>query len=162
MQISEGTAILKISPAGEISVLAGSEGAQIGAMTDGTGSAARFLYPRIQGIDYDGNLYVLDKNDTPRKVTPAGVVTTLSALPASLNADMNGNTYRFDWATQKLLRTSPSGVTAVETSVPYCASGGTAASQNCLGTNMGRLLPIGGVSYVTMDTGGLKRIVLGH
>lgn len=55
-----------------------------GASIDGSGAAARFV--RIAGlsVDADGNLYVAD-NLTVRKVTPAGVVTTLAG-----NNDVSG------------------------------------------------------------------------
>jgi hypothetical protein len=161
-QYNIGAAILKITPAGAISVLAGNEGPQTGAMTDGTGSAARFLWPRFAGVDFDGNLYVLDQDDTPRKVTPAGVVTTLSAFPAGLNADMNGNTYSYDTATSKLVRTGSDGVKSVVTSVPYCTDFVPAPPHYCLGTQAEDILPTGGASFVMISSGGIRRLVLPH
>jgi hypothetical protein len=162
-QVSAGPAILKITPMGVISVLAGSEGAQTGAITDGTGSAARFLLPQIVGIDVDDNIYVLDRDNIPRKVTPAGVVTTLSALPASVNADMNGNTYSYDDATSKLVRTSPEGVKSVDTSAPYCTDFVPAPPRACLLAPMYSIVPAGGASYVMLNgNGGIRRLVLRH
>ncbi|ALK98886.1 hypothetical protein AB595_01540 [Massilia sp. WF1] len=163
-QASSGPAILKITPAGVLSVLAGSEEAQVGAMTDGTGSAARFLTPHIVGIDIDDNLYVLDTNDTPRKVTPAGVVTTLSALPTGLNSDMNGNTYAYDRTSNKLMRTGPDGISAVETSVPYCANFVPSPPLSCLDDKgLYGIRPIGGASFVGITAaGGIRRLVLRH
>ncbi len=161
-QASIGPAILKVTPAGDMSVLAGLEGAQTGALTDGAGAAARFLNPAIVGVDADDNLYVLDRNDVKRKVTPAGVVSTIGAFPASLGADMNGNTYRFDATRQLLLRTSADGVVSPETTAPTCAGTVPTAPRTCLGAGTLKVVPIGGASYVIVGPQGLSRLVLPH
>src|SRR4051812_6956210 len=57
--------------------LAGSAG-QVGS-ADGTGGAAQFNNPSGVAVDTGGNVYVADK-ETVRKVTQAGVVTTLAGL----------------------------------------------------------------------------------
>jgi DNA-binding beta-propeller fold protein YncE len=65
-------------PAGtytNVSVLAGSTT----GYTDATGTSAKFKQPTGMTIDGSGNLYVVDCfNHCIRKVTPAGVVTTLA------------------------------------------------------------------------------------
>lgn len=153
------TAILKITPAGDVSLLAGSEEMHTAAMTDGTGAAARFLHPVLVGSDYDGNLYVRDANDTPRKVTPAGVVTTLKAFPAGLNADMNGNTYRFDEATKSLLRISPTGASSVVAGAPTCTDFVPGPLPGCLNYVLD-IVPLGGASFAYLGGNGVARIVL--
>jgi streptogramin lyase len=70
-------AIRKITPGGIVSTLAGSHD-QIGYI-DGLGDNARFNYPMGVAVDPVGNVYVTDSsNHTIRKITPAGLVTTLA------------------------------------------------------------------------------------
>lgn len=73
-------AIQKVTPTGEMSLLAGAMG--LSGSADGTGSAARFYWPSGLACDSLGTLYVADQeNHTIRKVTAAGVVSTLAGSP---------------------------------------------------------------------------------
>jgi hypothetical protein len=86
--------------------LAGQTGSS--GSVDGTGSAALFNEPQGLAVDSAGNLYVADsRNYTIRKVTPAGVVTTVAGQAGSYgDADGIGNAARFGtWGT------GPQGIT---------------------------------------------------
>jgi len=84
-----------ITSAGAVSTLAGLAGSSGSA--DGTGSAARFYTPNGVSVDGSGNVYVADyKNYTIRKITSAGVVSTLAGLALSSgSADGTGSSARF-------------------------------------------------------------------
>ncbi len=78
--------IRKISSTGVVSTLAGSAGLR--GSTDSTGSLARFSIPESVVTDVAGNVYVGD-NDTIRRITPAGVVSTF-ASSAGLSGSVDG------------------------------------------------------------------------
>jgi sugar lactone lactonase YvrE len=67
--------IRKVSPSGAMTILAGSE--ESSQAVDGQGSAARFVELQAITMDASGNLYVLEGNGAIRKVTPAGMVSTV-------------------------------------------------------------------------------------
>jgi sugar lactone lactonase YvrE len=91
-------AVRKITPAGAVSTLAGDPRKTPDA-SDGPGSAASFFYPLGLAIDSSGNLYVAEgNNNTVRKITPAGLVTTLAGVAPSRTkgyVDGTGVTARF-------------------------------------------------------------------
>jgi len=76
--------IRMITPAGAVTTLAGAAGQS--GNTDATGGNARFNHPQAITVDGRGNLYVADTgNHTIRRVTPNGVVTTLTGRQNSVN-----------------------------------------------------------------------------
>jgi sugar lactone lactonase YvrE len=100
---------------GTVSTVAGSAG-QPGS-TDGHGSAARFDHPAGLALDSGGNLIVADAgNDTVRRVSPSGDVTTVAG-GAGVAGSVDGgvSSARFD---------HPKGVVADPAGVIYVADTG--------------------------------------
>src|SRR5439155_12114384 len=76
---NDNATIRKITPAGDVTTLAGTAG-NIGS-ADGTGPTAQFYFPYGLAVDSAGVVYVADTfNNTSRRVTPAGDVATLAGL----------------------------------------------------------------------------------
>lgn len=74
-----GSWIRRVAPDGTVTTLAGSD--KVG-FADGTHAAARLHLPSGLAVDRAGNVYVADPvNLRVRKVTPGGVVTTISGPP---------------------------------------------------------------------------------
>jgi len=96
LYVADGHAIRKITPAGVVTTLAGTS-TEIGS-ADGPGSVARFRSPSGIAIDSAGVLWVADTgNDTIRKITADGTVTTVAGVAGVPGkADGVGNQARFD------------------------------------------------------------------
>jgi sugar lactone lactonase YvrE len=112
--------IRKITPAGEVSTLAGSTQ----GYADGTGTAAQFDGPFGVAVDSAGTVYVTDQdNHCIRKITPAGEVSTLAgsgtwsyadgtgtaaefAYPSGVAVDSSGNVYVGDRSNNRVRKIS--------------------------------------------------------
>ena len=116
--------IRKITAAGTVTTLAGTAG-QSGS-TDGAGANARFNEPSGVAADAGGNLYVADEaNKTIRKITAAGIVTTLAGtagrigstdasgtsarflMPKAVSIDLAGNVYVADMLNRTIRKVTP-------------------------------------------------------
>jgi hypothetical protein len=117
----------KVTSSGVVTTFAGTAGTS--GSVDGTGTAARFNKPSGLALDTAGNLYVADTgNSTVRKVSPAGVVTTLAGLsaitglkdgtgtlawfnePEGVTSDTAGNLYVADTGNAVIRKVTPAGV----------------------------------------------------
>lgn len=112
--MSSNLTLRKVTPAGVVTTIAGQyyNGGNL-TVTDGAGSAATFGSPAGLALDSAGNVYLAD-GYAIRKVTPAGVVTTIAgnavfngyadgtgtaarfAFPNALAVDTTGNIYVAD------------------------------------------------------------------
>lgn len=134
--------IRKITPKGQVSTLAGR--ADSPGSADGRGRDARFNNPTGIAVDAAGNVYVADcLNHTIRKITPAGVVSTLAgragsngnerstrfASPEGVAVDAAGTLYVVDNYTHAIHTISASGIIA-----PLAGLAGSAGSADGAGT----------------------------
>ncbi len=105
--------IYKITPNGAVTVFAGATEMKSGFIEgeDGLAEQASFSSSlSLLGFDRDGNLYANDQKGgkaTIRKLTPSGVVSTISALPTGFGADALGNVYSIGADKTSILRTGP-------------------------------------------------------
>ena len=162
--------IYKVGAQGGMTVLAGSLVTGNSTPADGTGSAAVFGHPRLLGMDGAGNLYASDYGATGnppatlyRKNTPQGVVTTIAALPAGLNAAPDGATYSADSTASVIYRTGADGSKTVAAGV-----------SNVRGTRLGALpggldfqysgdvVPAGPGSFAVISGAAVLRLVVPH
>ncbi len=130
--------IRKITPDGAVSTFAGKAGAP--GATDGIGADARFNNPCGLSVDASGNVYVSDTtNNTIRKITPAGNVTTLAGLfgvagfddgagidarfnrPMGMTQDASGNLYVTDTGNSTIRKISPNGTVSTLAGLPTIA-----------------------------------------
>jgi sugar lactone lactonase YvrE len=156
---SNNDTIRKITPAGDVTTLAGL--AQTPGTTDQTGAAARFNWPTGIATDSTGNVYVADSNNhTVRKITPGGVVSTLAGqagisgnldgagttarfnTPEGLATDNSGNVYVSDTSNHTIRKIDSTGQVST-----LAGQAGISGSLNATGTAASFNFPIG----ITLD-----------
>lgn len=124
---SGNSLVRKLGTDNQVTTIAGSDANQ--SFKDGTGSDAWFNLPVGIVADTSGNLYVADTgNSVIRKITPAGVVTTLAGSagsrgsangtgsaarfnqPTGIAIDASGNLYVADTLNQTIRQVTSGGV----------------------------------------------------
>lgn len=121
---SAGDVIKKIDTKGNVINFAGG----IRGFKNGTGTSAQFNSPRGMVIDANDNIYVADAlNHRIRKITPAGVVSTIAGsgkagssdgigssaefrTPNDVALDSKGNLYVTDWGNHRIRKITPTGL----------------------------------------------------
>jgi serine/threonine protein kinase, bacterial len=121
---SQNNRIRKINTAGVVSTVAGTGAV---GFAEGAATVAKFNTPAGLAIDGAGNLYVADAgNNRIRKITPAGVVSTISGTgaaafkdgdatvaqfnsPSGIAIDASGNLYVGDAGNARIRTISPTG-----------------------------------------------------
>jgi sugar lactone lactonase YvrE len=117
--------VRKVSAAGVVTTLAGSGS---GAFANGVGTGASFHSPQGVAVDASGAVYVGDRdNNRIRKITSAGVVTTLAgggnsaiadgvgtsasfSTPVGVAVDANGTVYVADFSSSRIRKITSAGV----------------------------------------------------
>jgi DNA-binding beta-propeller fold protein YncE len=136
--------IRKVTSDGTATTFAGTTG--VAGHTDGTGTAAKLNLPAAISIDANGNLYVSEQgNNDIRKITSAGVVTTLAGggpvtgydagradgsgtaalfnTPSGLGTDSSGNVFVADYRNNLIRKVTSSGTVST-----IAGAGGVAGS----------------------------------
>lgn len=81
--VADDHMVRKVTQAGVVTTLAGQVG---NGFHDGSGAAAAFGIINGIAVDSTGNVYVTDSNSAIRKISPAGIVTTLAGSNPALGA----------------------------------------------------------------------------
>lgn len=118
--------IRKITPQGIVSTLAGFY--ELVEPRDGVGTDARLMSVTGLAADPDGNIYFVENSGTLRRVTPAGVVTTIAGVnaqrdsvdgigtdarfnePYGIAIDLDRNLYVTDYMAHTIRKITPTGV----------------------------------------------------
>lgn len=167
--------VRRITPAAGVTTLAGTAG--VSGAIDAVGANARFQDPWAVAVAPDGTAYVSDQqNRTVRRITPAGVVTTLAGsagvagdddgagaaarfrAPAGLATDAEGNLYVADRDLHTVRRITPAG--GVSTVLGTAGVSGALPGPLPGGLNLpiGIALGPGGQLYVTSENAVLKAV----
>ena len=156
--------IRKITTAGVVSTLAGN-GTQ--GSINGAGNVATFNGPTSLALDPSGNIYVADDNNNQiRKITPAGMVSTLAGSdstgavdgigpaayffgPGGVACDAQGNVYVADAGNNLIRMITPAGsVTTIAGNINAGYNNGAAITAASFNNPVGLTLDASGNIYV--------------
>jgi hypothetical protein len=168
--------IRKITADGAVTTLAGVAGSP--GADDGAGAAARFAFPSSVAVDCFGNLFVADTgNQTVRKVTPQGMVSTVAGRagqagfadgegtsarfnhPAGVAADALGNLYIADQQNLVIRKITVEGqVTTLAGSPGVMGNADGIGSSARFCSPAGLAVDAGGMVYVSDGTNSIRTI----
>ncbi len=145
---SDSHAIRKVSTAGAVTTFAGSLGTSGNA--DGPGTTARLYLPKKIAIDSNGNFYVTESSGSLRKITPEGIVSTLTTSPTfttplGIAVDKTGTIFVADATSRLVSKINPNGL-----AVTLLAGGGGSGGTD--GT--GAAASLGVIKSMTFDPSG--------
>jgi sugar lactone lactonase YvrE len=159
--VGNDNAIYKVTPAGSVTTFAGKEG--VNGNVDGVGSAARFNRLNSIATDSSGNVYVSDTEEqTIRKITPSGMVTTFAGQkgvrgsadgsgtaasfdePQGLVTDGAGNVYVADNYNNAIRKITPDGVVTT-------LAGKSGVDGFGRDDGIGAMAKLAGPSYIAID-----------
>jgi streptogramin lyase len=157
-------AIRKVTQSGVVTTFAGLPGPGNFGSTDGAGTAARFNQPFGIAVDADGYVYIGDLgNETIRKITPDGVVSTLAGTPGIIGSnngtgaaaqfhnslgvavDSNKNVYVTDANNNLIRKITPDGVVTT-----LAGEAGVSGSSDGTGSSARFYVP----QFITIDLAG--------
>ncbi len=167
----DSNVIRKVTADGTVTTLAGT--AYAPGSADGTGSEARFDLPLGIAVDAQGNVYVADTgNNTVRKITVGGVVTTLAGTagasgatdgtggaagfksPAGIATDAAGNVYVADAGNGMIRIITSAGVVSTIASVPNITFIAVDQNGNIYAATPNTVYRIGATGTVSLIAGG--------
>jgi trimeric autotransporter adhesin len=154
---NQNNRIRKVTPTGIISTIAGT-GSQGYSGDGGPATSAQLNFPNGVAADNSGNLYIADYgNDRVRKVTPAGIISTVTGngtagysgdggpatsaqlyVPNSVAVDNSGNLYITDYGNGRVRKVTPAGIISTiagNGTSGYSGDGGPATSAQFYSTD---------------------------